>query len=122
MANQPDAIEQFTDTELWTLRTTLDERYGHEMELQHGEAELRLSRQDRHLTVCPVIAWQDDACTLAVFKCGVGAYRSQFYYRLHQQFGTGIDNFDNLAECVVTLLQVQADHHRSEQQATEAER
>jgi len=45
-----------------------------------------------------------------VFKTGDHNYRSQFYYRVHQMFGTGIEEYDDLSECVVTLLQVQADH------------
>ena len=31
-----------------------------------------------------------------------------------QMFGTGVEEYDDLTECVVSLLQVQADHHASE--------
>ena len=108
----PTPIADFTDAELWTLRTTLHERYGSEPEIQLGEAELRLNRQDRTLAPCPVAAWQDGDCTLVVAKAGDSDYRCEFYYRTHQHYGTGVERFDNLAECAITLLQVQADHAR----------
>ena len=58
--DQPTGTDQeFTDAELWTLRETLRERYGRDVEVQFGEAEMRLSRLDRQLTACPVVAWTD---------------------------------------------------------------
>ena len=38
-------------------------------------------------------------------------YRSQFFYSVLEQFGTGRD-FDDLAKCVVTTLKLQADHEK----------
>jgi hypothetical protein len=49
-----------------------------------------------------------------VVKTGDRRYRCQFFYRIHQMYGTGIEEYDDLTECVVTLLQVQADHHARE--------
>ncbi len=119
MNESTSADTDFTDAELWTLRETLRERYGHDVELQFGEAEMRLDRQDRHLVACPIAAWSDGDCTLLIARAGTGDFRCEFFYRVHQHFGTGINRFDNLAECVVTLLQVQADHARQLQQENE---
>ena len=41
-------------------------------------------------------------------------YRCQFYYRVHQMYGTGEEEYDDLSECMVTLLQVQADYAASQ--------
>jgi hypothetical protein len=49
-----------------------------------------------------------------VVKTGDSHYRCQFFYRIHQMYGTGVEEYDDLTECVVSLLQVQADHHASE--------
>jgi len=119
MNQRQTAPADFTDTELWTLRETLRERYGREIELQFGEAEMRLQRQDRQLVACPIAAWNDGDCTLLVAKAGAGDFRAEFFYRVHQHYGTGFDRFDNLAECAVTLLQVQTDHARQLQQEAE---
>jgi len=108
-------IPDFTDNELWTIRTTLKERYGAEKEVHPAETELRLDRSSTRLVSCPTVYWEDGSCHFVVFKTGDKRYRCQFFYRVHQQYGTGIEEFDDLSECVVTLLQVQADHAAEEE-------
>jgi hypothetical protein len=100
----------FTDSEMWTIHTTLAERYTEAVETQLGDAELRLHPYSSELTTCPVVYWERGGCHFVVFKTGDHGYRCQFYYRVHEIFGTGIEEFDDLAECMVILLQVQADH------------
>jgi hypothetical protein len=108
-------IEDFTDSELWIIRTTLVERYGKEIEPQLADTELRLSPYATELTVCPAAYWEHDGCHFIVCKTGSSRYRCQFYYRVNAMYGTGIEEFDDLSECMVTLLQVQADHLASGQ-------
>ncbi len=59
---------------------------------------------------CPVFVWESDDCHFVIFKTGERLYRCQFFYRAHQQFGTGVHEYDDLTECTVSLLQTQADH------------
>lgn len=108
--NTMTSIPDFTDSELWVVRDTLQQRYDRTVEPELGEAELRLDPDSTRMTPCPVLFWQERGANFVICKVGEGRYRAQFFYRVHQQFGTGIDEFDNLAECTVTLLQVQADH------------
>jgi hypothetical protein len=104
-------IPDITETEQWILHTTLRERYGRDLELQLADAEIRLHASDRELTRCPVVVWQaDDGCHFVIFKAGERTYRCQFFYKPYKQMGTGIDEYENLAECAVALLQVQADY------------
>jgi hypothetical protein len=111
MAEIPD----ITDTERWILRTTLKERHGRDLETQLADAEIRLSPSDRDLASCPVIHWSDeDGCNFIVFKTGDRKYRCQFFYRGYQQYGTGVTEYDDLSECIVSLLQVQADYAAKE--------
>lgn len=105
-----NSVPDFTDTELWVIRSTLKERYGEEVEVQLADAELRLDPLRPTLTSCPAAIWEGHGATFAVFKSGDQRYRAQFFFRVHQQYGTGIPEFDDIAECVTTLLQVQADH------------
>lgn len=104
-----NSIPDFTESELWTVHDSLRQRYGREIEIEQGDAELRLDPHSSTLTPCPVLFWHEDGVNFVISKVGDRRYRAQFFYRVHQQFGTGIDEFDNLAECTVTLLQVQAD-------------
>jgi len=108
-------IPNFNDTEIWGVETTLSERYGKKVAVELADAEIRLDPSERVLTPCPVICWSELGANFVVFKLGERAYRPQFYYRGYQQFGTGVNKYDDIAECVTALLQVQADHHAKEE-------
>ena len=119
MAGIPD----YTDTELWTLESTLKERWGKdtEIELQLASADLRLSPSDRESTECPAVVWNHNGCNFIVFKSGVQNYRCQFFYKGYQQYGTGIREYDDMGDCIVSLLQVQSDHDRESKIDSEGE-
>ncbi len=107
-----DSIPDFTETELWTIRSTVNERYKKEVKVELADSELRLNPHDQDLTLCPTAFWSERGANFVIFKIGENAYRCLFYYRGHEQYGTGRDAYNDLAECVVTLLQVQSDHER----------
>ena len=75
-----------------------------------ADIELRLNPYGTELTDCPAAFWSHEGCNFIVGKTGEPRYRCQFYYRVHQMYGTGVEEYDDLSECVVTLLQVQADY------------
>jgi len=104
-------VPDITDTEQWVMRTTLRERYGRDTEFQQGDAEVRVHPGDRELTTCPVLVWQaEDGCNFVIVKTGERNYRCQFFYKPYKQMGTGIEDYQDLAECAVSLLQAQADY------------
>lgn len=116
----PKKIPNFTETELWTIQSTVNERYGRPMPLEVAETEVRLHPEDRVLVTRPAVYWDDgQGCHFVVIKLAPGAYRCQFYYRGFEQFGTGRDRYDDLLQAVVTLLQVQADYERIRRQRQE---
>jgi hypothetical protein len=103
-------IADFAETELWIIRTTLEERYGEPVEPMLADTELRLNPYSSELTRCPAACWEHAGCHFVVMKPGDHQYRCQFYYRGHEMFAPDIEEFDDLSECMVILLQVQADH------------
>jgi hypothetical protein len=105
-----DKIPDFTDTELWVIRQAVSERYRKDIDLQRVDAELRLDPSDRELTLCPGMYWKEQGANFVIFKTGDPAYRCQFFYSVREQYGTGRDEYQDLGDCVMTLLQVQADH------------
>lgn len=107
-------IPEINDTEIWIMRTTLRERYGQEIPIRLADSEIRLNPSDRELTTCPICYWQVQNCNFVIFKIGERKYRCQFFFRLYQQYGTNIPEYDDLAECVVALLQTQADYEAKE--------
>jgi hypothetical protein len=105
-------IPDFTDNEQKLVAQTLSERYGQPITVEVAEAEVQLGSATDDPTECPVLIWQArDAC-FVIFKLGDSRYRAQFFYTDAEQFGTGRDQFDNLGDCIVTVLQVQSDHER----------
>jgi hypothetical protein len=108
MNNIPD----FSDTELQTIQSATEQRWSKgEVELHLADVEMSLNSDDRSLTSCPAVFWQVSDCNFVVIKSAECRYRCQFFYNDSiEQLGTGIKEFDELAECVITLLRVQADH------------
>lgn len=97
-------IPDFTDTELWVVRSTLKERYGQDIELQLAETE----------TSSPEAGGMDWYPTLFWDAKGAKRYRPIFYYHPETQLGTGIDSYDEIGDAVISVLQVEADHMRKQ--------
>lgn len=106
------ASEDFSSAELAVAQELLFERYKRVVNVELADAELRLDPESSTLTVCPTLFWQDREVSFVVFKLGRFRYRCQFFYDASEQYGTGRDEYDDLGECVATLLRLQADHQR----------
>ena len=104
-------IPDFTDADRWVVETALKERYGRRPQVELADSEIKLDPAAVEITVCPTFYWEENGVEFVVFKVADSRYRSQFYYSITEQFGTGHD-FDDLAECVTTTLKLQADHEK----------
>ncbi len=115
-------IADFTKTELWTVESTLKERWGKDngIEFQFADADIRLSPSDRDTAECPAMIWQYNGCNYVIFKTGIQNYRCQFFYRGYQQYGTGVHEYDDIGDCIISLLQVQSDHEREQKMQDES--
>jgi hypothetical protein len=111
-------IPDFTATEQHVVEATVNERFGKPVEVLAADAEIRLYTGDRELTEVPVLYWSERNCQFVIFKVADSRYRNQFFYSVKDQFGTGREEYDDLGDCVLTLLRVQADHEamRAEEQ------
>ncbi|HFQ14578.1 MAG TPA: hypothetical protein ENK40_07275 [Gammaproteobacteria bacterium] len=105
-------IADFTDAENKLVHDTLRERYGEDKPTSLVDVELRIYPDDRELTECPAHYWEHGDCHFILAKTGDSEYFCQFFYGAREQFGTGRDRYDDLFNCLITLLQVQADHER----------
>jgi len=111
MSNAPD----ITDSELWVVKATLNERYGKPVEVQLADVELRLDPAVPELTLCPAMVWKEQGAGFVISKVGDNRFRCQFFYSVREQYGTGKAEYDDLLECVVALLKLQADHAEQRQ-------
>ena len=107
-------IASFTDREQWVVRTTAEERWGKEaVELHEAEVEVRLGPEDMGEVSCPALFWKVQQCHYVVIKTGESRYRCRFFYSDLQQMTPDVTEYEELAECMVQLLQVQADYARA---------
>ena len=88
----------------------LEQRYGKQVDLQLADSELQLDLLKEELTVCPTLYWCERGAHFVVNKVDENRFRCQFFYSPTEQFGTGHESYDDIEKCVITLLQVQADH------------
>jgi hypothetical protein len=103
-------IPDFNTNELEVIHATLKQRYGQEIAVQLADSELRLDPSTPQLTLCPTVYWEMDKIGFVIFKTALARYRCQFFYSQLEQYGTGLQEYHNILECITTLLQVQADH------------
>jgi hypothetical protein len=113
-------IRPFSDRERNLIGQTLLERFGHAVALQPVDAELQLNLLKEEFALCPSIAWTENGAHFIVFKTGDERFRSLFYFNEALLFGTGKDEFDNLGDCVVTLLQVHTDQEEQSRKVRNA--
>src|SRR3569623_1404395 len=104
----PQQIHPLTDTERWIVSGAVKERYGREVEIQDVETEIRLHIDDRELTLCPGFYWNEHGCHFVLSKTGDSRYRSMFFYRIRDRFSTGREEYDDIGDCVTTLLLFQS--------------
>lgn len=107
-----NSVPDFTETEKKLVTTQLFQRYGKLVPMQLADSELQLDPGSEHLTLCPTLYWTERGAHFVVCKTADERFRSQFFYSEADQYGTGKDEYPDLRECVLTLLQVQSDHER----------
>jgi hypothetical protein len=104
-------IPDFTNFEIETVQSTVNERFDKEIEIQFGDAEIRLNPHSTDMTMCPIMLWKEDGCQFVIIKQGPHSYRPQFFYKVTDEYGTGVTEYADMADCIIALLQTQADHH-----------
>ncbi|MEK7437262.1 MAG: hypothetical protein AAB150_10280 [Pseudomonadota bacterium] len=105
-------LPDFDSAERWVIESALKERYGHIVPIELADSELKLDPGSPLLSVCPTVYWSERGCNFLIFKTGPDRYRSQFFYNDEEHYGTGRAEYEELAECVGLLLQLQADHEK----------
>ena len=107
-----EEIPDFTDSELRVVRSTLKERYGKDIELQMADTEVTLGSDHEGMSWCPTLFWSAKGANFTIVKLATKRFRAFFYYHPEHQLGTGIENYDEIGDCVINVLQVESDHVR----------
>lgn len=108
-------IPEFDAGERWLVESCLKERYGRIVATQAADVELRLAPGNPELTACPTLYWEQRGAAFVVTKVGEGRWRTMFFYAAEpggEQYGVGRPEYDDLVDCVTSVLRAQADHEK----------
>lgn len=98
----------FDEEELELLATLLERRYGRATAFECAEADLG---GDPPQSV-PAVFWEGRGAQFVVCKMGESRYRAQFFLGDAAAFA-GRPEYEDLADCVTTLLRLQSDEERA---------
>lgn len=112
-------VPDFSEDEVALIRAQVARRWSEtEVRLVLADVEVLLHGRGSAPVTRPAVFWRVGECSFVVQKLGEGRFRSQFFYPDLVQYGTGIGEHADLGECTMTLLQIQADHHRGREDAS----
>ena len=106
-----DTSPDFTDREWQLVHELLGQRYGARVELDPIEVDVA-STPDAEAACCPGLHWSARGAHFVVVRTAEAAWRGQFFYDDETLLGPGERVFDDLGDCVTTLLRLQADDER----------
>ena len=104
-------IANYTIHEHTAVRTTLDKRWKNdEVNIQIVDVEESVADSDKESVTYPAFYWEFEDYHFLVLKSGKSKYRFQFFYQDSEDISVETLEFDDIAECTMTLLQLQANH------------
>lgn len=106
------SIPNFSEPELHRLKEMLTQRYKKDVEIELTKCDLYPNQDGGEALSCPTVFWHENGTNFVVYKTEMLQYISQFFYTPHEQYGTGIDNYNNLDDCVSAVLQSHSEHQR----------
>ncbi len=99
----------FTDSEIQIAKDLVDNRWRDEKkEIHLADIEFTKKGEDK-ATAYPALVWEDKSSTFVILKLGAFVYKSFFYFGMDKRFDTGVDEYNDLNECIDVLLKAQAD-------------
>ena len=99
----------FAESEITTIQNAVDTRWKKDKKKVHlADIEITRTAKDEKTTLCPAAVWETADCTFVVIKVDEFVYKSVFYYLGTKQIDTGISEYNDLSDCVLTLMKVQA--------------
>ena len=112
-------IQEFTESEIATIRQLLFQRYRRDVEIHLAHSEVTLSPNRDSSTKCPTVLWHVRDANFVVVKTGRAAYRTQFFYTPHDQFGTGVEDYGDLKQCIAAVLRSHS-HHENQREGIDS--
>ena len=108
-------VPDIVGVERQVVESALEERYGKAVPTELADVELRLAPGDPQLSACPTLYWESRGAAFVLAKIAEGRWRAMFFYPAEprgEQYGAGRPEYDDLLECVTSVLRAQADHEK----------
>lgn len=99
----------FTQSEIDATKKLVDERWKDKNITVHLADIDYTKEEEETVQAYPALVWEDKNTTFIVLKMGMLTYKSFFYYLKNKRYDTGILEYNDLQECVTSLMQSQAD-------------
>jgi hypothetical protein len=101
-------IPEFTDAELWVVENALEALCGKPIVVETASSDLQLAPGSREITPCPTLHWNRDGAGFVINKIGASRYRGRFCCSVRDPCGSDRAAFEDIGDCVGTLLRLQA--------------
>jgi len=102
---------KFSSQDRRTFLLTLKKRWANdEVSTQMVDVDVRVGESDKDTIKCPAFYWEYAEYHFLLMKTGENKYRPQFFYQDNEEAGVDIVEFDDIGECSMALLKLQANH------------
>jgi len=104
-------IADFTNSEQKAVSSTLEKRWKKgEVTVQMVDVNVSAENSLKGDIECPAFYWEYADYHFLIMKTGINQYRPQFFYQDTEEVGVETLEFDDIAECAMAILQLQANH------------
>jgi len=108
----------YTENELETIRRVLRHRYKQDIEIHLADCEIQPDRETIRTVERPAVFWNAMDCNFIVVKMDSNLFQGRFFYTPDEHFGDNQHSYTDAENCVIALLQNQADQVREDKGVT----
>ena len=99
----------YTERECQAVQQVLNERYKSPIEIHLADCEVQPDKELDERVECPAIFWSDLNCNFVLIEMADDEFKGFFFYQPDEHFASTQQPYSDAANCVIAILQSQAD-------------
>ena len=99
----------YTEQECQAVQQVLNERYNSLIEVHLADCEVQPDKDRNERIERPAIFWSALDCSFVLINMADDEFRGFFFYQPNEHFASSLQTYSNAVNCVIALLQSQAD-------------
>ena len=99
----------YTEQECQAVQQVLNERYKSPVEVHLADCEVQPDKDCDERVERPAIFWNALDCNFVLIKMADDEFQGFFFYQPDEHFASAQQTYSNAVNCVIALLQFQAD-------------